>query len=1190
MIRVSPRAWLLAAIGALLAAGIVLPQTPLTPPGKDGKPPVAKEEPTKAPSKINLDNLKVPPGSLIVICEEIKEGLRLMPKGVLLSPEKYQELLDRIALLEKQLKPTRKPPGVCKLTGQLDGDFVRFQAEFKLTTEQPREWVTIGCKGASLTEARLDPGTGDPEGTLPMLEPAADGYNLRVEKPGEHLLTAKLKVPVGVKSIVGGGSETGFELGLPGAAVTTLEVELPPAVKEIRCNERRLRRGNSVKGGKWEVALGAVQTLSVGWKQPLDLPGTGPLVTVEGDIVVTLEEKYVRTEATLTLQDLRGQVKEFVLAVPKQATVKPRSGEERIARIHQPDTNRPVFHIILKEPSLEAVQVVVKQQQSRPFTRLPIGPYTVQGASDQHGTIVVQVPPETGRNLWLVYLQHGEGNQLETTAEQRAKNAVAAFRYRNLPALNKGDPVLPPPPLELEAKTVRGSVETRVDHDITLRAAEEGKPGWQVETKTKIEVTPLHAEVDSLEVQLPRSRSDDLGLLAMLPGSGWEYQFRWAAALLGEHPQARSLRWVPPAATVPLGDGPAASAELLPADGLGRARIKLREPSKKTFTVELRGTYYLPRPDHPEEVQRVSLALPRPMGSLERSAKVQLHVIADNIELLVREAGREVPAANHKDHTITLDRAPSFTELSWRPYRPELSLNLVADVVLHEYHATVTQRLQYQSPQKVPTKLSLDLPKSIESVRVISGGTEQLREDRTLWITPVPGPKLKEPLVVTFDFALPPPARQADAAARQFKVPLLWPIQATRVDTKIRIWTPPGSVAALAEPAIAEATWRDEGTEVVPERRDSLPSLVLRGLGFSLPPASPTIRLLDSAPAVLARAVIDRALIQVSVDEKGQQTYRARFLVSRWNTQSLEVELPPGVVSTSLEVRLHGAAIPWRQVEGGRVIQVKIKPELYARPVIFEIRYQLSSGRPESTGWGNRSWQTRLAPPLPRGEVLLERVRWQVDLPPGWVYLDVAANASVEQRFGRRGWLLGPTAALTTADLEQWLLGDGNSEQTPAQKQEEAEEPETASLVLTATELEPLRLIHVPQQVWLLVCSLLLLLVVLGLSLAPLSRTVFWTVVIVLLLGILVIGFLWPGLLSSIAYGCEPGFAVLLLVLVVQWGLHRRYKRQLVFMPGFTRLKTGSSLTRRTGSSNRPLEPSTIDAPTTGSSASEPSG
>jgi hypothetical protein len=58
-------------------------------------------------------------------------------------------------------------------------------------------------------------------------------------------------------------------------------------------------------------------------------------------------------------------------------------------------------------------------------------------------------------------------------------------------------------------------------------------------------------------------------------------------------------------------------------------------------------------------------------------------------------------------------------------------------------------------------------------------------------------------------------------------------------------------------------------------------------------------------------------------------------------------------------------------------------------------------------------------------------------------------------------------------------------------------------------------------------------------------------------------------------YGALPGAAALALVLSVQWFLHQRYRRQVVFMPGFTRLKSNSSLLR----SGPRAEPSTVDAP-----------
>jgi hypothetical protein len=75
----------------------------------------------------------------------------------------------------------------------------------------------------------------------------------------------------------------------------------------------------------------------------------------------------------------------------------------------------------------------------------------------------------------------------------------------------------------------------------------------------------------------------------------------------------------------------------------------------------------------------------------------------------------------------------------------------------------------------------------------------------------------------------------------------------------------------------------------------------------------------------------------------------------------------------------------------------------------------------------------------------------------------------------------------------------------------------------------------------------------------------------------------WPGVLAEVAYGCEPGAAVLLIVLAAQWVAHARYRRQVVFLPSFTRVKAGSSLVR--GTVSRPRgEPSTVDAMPPGNS------
>jgi hypothetical protein len=100
----------------------------------------------------------------------------------------------------------------------------------------------------------------------------------------------------------------------------------------------------------------------------------------------------------------------------------------------------------------------------------------------------------------------------------------------------------------------------------------------------------------------------------------------------------------------------------------------------------------------------------------------------------------------------------------------------------------------------------------------------------------------------------------------------------------------------------------------------------------------------------------------------------------------------------------------------------------------------------------------------------------------------------------------------------------------------------------------------------------------LGLYFLLVHRGLYWPVVVLLGVAAALVGLLWPSILAVVFYGCQPGLLVLLLVFLFHWVLQRRYRRQVVFLPGFTRLKGGSSLIR--GSSNRNRgEPSTVDAP-----------
>jgi hypothetical protein len=85
-------------------------------------------------------------------------------------------------------------------------------------------------------------------------------------------------------------------------------------------------------------------------------------------------------------------------------------------------------------------------------------------------------------------------------------------------------------------------------------------------------------------------------------------------------------------------------------------------------------------------------------------------------------------------------------------------------------------------------------------------------------------------------------------------------------------------------------------------------------------------------------------------------------------------------------------------------------------------------------------------------------------------------------------------------------------------------------------------------------------------------------------LALVVIGVFWPTLLAALLYGAQPGLVVLLAACLLQWLLQERNRRRIVFLPSFSRSRSGSSLVRGNKPSSASKrkqhgEPSTVDEP-----------
>ncbi|MBI3409742.1 MAG: hypothetical protein HY040_15485 [Planctomycetes bacterium] len=1147
-----------AACGLALLSGLAASQEPAS--KKDDLPKTEESTGKKQSSDRDspaLDKMKIPPGAVLILVDELKEALKVRPKMVLMSPEAYQELQDRILQLEKQLKPERRLVHSCKLSGKLEGDFITMRADFAFTTEALRTTIYLGLQGAFLVDE------GDLDGAVPTLDYSDDGYAAKVEKEGIHRLVLNLRLPVGLKRAPGvaGGAERGFDLGLPGAAVTTLALELPPGVKEVRWN------GNLEKQrvqNRWELALGKIKTVAMAWKEPVTLPGQGPLLSAESQVSVKLDATHVHVTAEMTLEDLRGQTTEWRLLLPPGARVEVKVPGSLAFDVINPDGNNPHHVLKLKEPSGERIAVNVQSRLSRPAanTRASVGPFAVVGAYRQQGVIRVNAPAEATRGQRLLYHRHGETYQRDLPNNAPA-DLAAMFQYWNLSGKTMKGPAYVP--LELELKPEKGQVESTFEHVLRVRPSTEG---WIIDAKTRFLVKTPQAGVESLELQLPRLRLSGLESLAVNPSAGFPATLFLGTLLEGA---AQGTPFAQPLDFFCEGES---GCELGPPDAQRRARLFVSGTVSREFTVMLTGKYLVPFSS-----RRVRAEPPRLLGTLDRGGKVILQSDGQ-LDLMVGPVGSEVALTDKRQIQSQWDRSPQAVEVAWAQHRSDLAVSSVADVTVRDDSTQVRQQLSFslRDPTAGGSTLAgrtvrLKAPRSISKLTVASGGRllGHERDREVAVVAPTLDAAGKADLVIEYDLGLPQEQAPAATTVTQSlrEIPLLWLEGAARHDMKVRAWTQQGVFPALADGAHTQL-WRQRGAEVVAER-DSLPALVLESAG-----EEPSLVLSLSAPGAgkLAALIGDRALIQTVVDEDGTQTYRARYLLRKINTHQIALELPLPAESCLTYVQLDQKKISWRRAgTNPRAISIPVEASLYNRPVVLEIAYKVPASFAEKQGF----FQTLLAAPSFRDDLLLGRARWQVNVPDHWLSVPAWGAVPTEWKWGLQGWLFGPEPSVSSAELEKWFTG-----------REVVNSGWPVSLTFWNSGTGDFSLFHLPRQIWLLLCSVAVLGCGLLLFLAPFSRAFFWLLLVLMAAGIIALSWTLPGWVAPFAMGCQPGLLVLAVVLAANWMLRESYRRQVVFMPGFTRLKPGSSLIQG-GSGKRPREITTVDAPvaSVGSSANQ---
>ncbi len=1035
--------------------------------------------------------VKLPDGTIIFYTANPNEAT---PKidGVVLSAKEYQQLADQAEQLKK-LREAAKPvsPSVCAIRGKIElrgsKTVAKLTLEYAFRTATPRTVVLLGGARAASVSAV------GPDGKIPLLELTADGLAVVVEAAGEGKLTLELEAAVAPR---GGKNEVGFEVGLPRAAITSLAFDPPGgAVKKLTVGTRTPEPANprpaDVKrttedatryAGK-PVPLGPIDLLEIAWETPA-APATAvgdTAVTSDADIAVRVDEAQLETTTKLRL---KGPAREWAVLLPRDAAV-------TVTRaVAAPDATLPPATVTrptdakqpwkVQTPDAGEWLLTASVLQPRPDATNPkhAGPYPVAiafvpGVPKQTGTVRIFAPV----TIRLTNFRHA--------AEVRRQDSppgpdlpVAAFRFAT--ADKK------PPTLDFEARPTRGFTAVRPHHKLDLT-----RDGWRL--RTELRVTPVRSILEQLTFDLP---------------AGWR------------DPQVRPDDRV---------DEVQAGAET---NGTRAVTILLANGQSEPFTLTIETLYEVP-----DTTTEAALLLPRFTNSFERESQLTVTVpdgltvrgsvreVAANAAVELSPAGTPKPEAAVPQLTGTFETPLSRLDLTWQPYRPELTATVRADVTVGERQLTVVESIQFKAADAVGRAIRLRGPlnavafQASPAVESLGGG---------LWaVTP---PADAKDLSVTVSYAVPLPPRGAgDKLA--IDVPLLWP-DATKVSAGVRVW----GAGNGRRPANVQGAWEERPPEPSADR-DALPWLTLAATG-STKPVPLSFDLLDTPDA--GGVVIERAAFQSWASPDGTVLGRARFLVKRWSPQGFEIEVTsagPPTVFVNKDRAENLAALPGGE-EFVRTYHVSLPESRPNRPtLVVEVQYTLP---PQPRG------EVTLVPPQVRGAVLQSPAWWSMAVPAGTVPLVVGGPLLVEQRWSWRGGLPGPVAAVSSADLDRWFAGGVSPVEA-----DPWDVPTDDGVTGRQTTAAAVRILRVPRVPFVLGCSLAAL--VLGLAISRLRpRLVGPTIA---LGGVLMAtaAVLAPQPAAQVVAASVPGLLTLAVAIGLGAGLRWLARRRITHLPTFRR-------------------------------------
>ena len=604
-----------------------------------------------------------------------------------------------------------------------------------------------------------------------------------------------------------------------------------------------------------------------------------------------------------------------------------------------------------------------------------------------------------------------------------------------------------------------------------------------------LKIAPVRAEVDEFRVELP---------------AGW----RGAVEASARRADAAEE----------LVDEVEVSAD---GDGPRELTVRLVGPQKQPFDLTLSAVHPVPA-----GTREAVVALPRfPRGVVEQSARLTAEV-PTGLELQATAAGRErgpagdpvelKPASGATVLTAGFDRGIGQVSLAWQPHRPEVTARVEVEVTLQDRQAMVAETIHLKADGAALRMARFRGPAA--ATPTLNAPLLRQVGDAGEWELAA---TTKDAATVTMSYVLPIQAR-----ADRLDLGLFWPDAATRVETQVRVWGGPG----VRRVSGFDGPWQKLPPEPA-EGRDALPWLTLSGAGAGLKLG---LDLADPAAGPLPGAWVDRARFRAWAGGAAVAVH-GRFVVRRWAAAGVDLVVPPGVLpDVFVDGRRSDNLLP---ASGGAVRVPVPEPKPGRAGVVLDVWY--STPAPAAG-------PLTLTPPELVGAAYRGPSRWQVFAPPGVVPLDPGGAVLPD---GGWAWRNGIYAPAPDADPDDATGPDAAPAWAAAARQSAPAE----ALSGRQAKAGPVALVRVPRPAWVAGCSMVSLLLILGL--ARLRPIRLGPAVAALGVAAAVVAAGWPQPAAEAAAGGQPGTWVAAAVLAGQAGLRWYQRRQVTHLPGFTRTR-----------------------------------